>query len=109
MSVKFSANYFDEIKILLFAEKTLSDITKLEVVGQMPMLNYCNGFVFASSVIQRDDRPDDVVYLNYFYYTKSEKIESSKWNGHAVEVHDATGVKLFEEITTKIKVINFGK
>lgn len=101
--VKFSFNYFHEIKILLLAEKSLEDITKLEVVSQMPMLCYCNGLVFTYAISEKDDRPDEVVFFNYFYYCKSEKIKESKWNGHSVEVHDASNISLFEIITQKVQ------
>lgn len=103
MTVEFSANYFKEIKILLLAEKSFSDITKAEVVEPMPVLYYCNSYIFSCEIEQKDDRPDDVIYLNYFYYCKSEKIDSSKWNGHSVEVHDVSNVPLFEVITRKFQ------
>jgi hypothetical protein len=104
--IKISANYFTEIKILLLAEKSLEDITKLEVVSSMPMLWYCNGLIFTYAVLERDDRPDEVVYVTHFYWCKSEIKKESKWEGHSVVIHDSSNVPLFEVITQRLQEKN---
>ncbi|KFM21365.1 hypothetical protein AAA799B03_01097 [Marine Group I thaumarchaeote SCGC AAA799-B03] len=102
--MKFSANYFSEIKIQSLAELDVTRITKQEATDKEPVLSWCNGLLFNYSFSEKNpEESDGIIRFDYFYFAKSEKIESSKWNGHAVEVHDFSGIPLFEEITKKIK------
>lgn len=102
--MKFSANYFDEIKIQSLAELDVTRITKQEATDKEPVLAWSNGLLFNYLISEKNPEESvGIIRFDYFYYTKSQKIDSSKWNGHSVEVHDFTGVPLFEEITKKIQ------
>jgi hypothetical protein len=105
--IKFVANYFTEIKIESLAELDVQRITKQEATDQEPVLSWCNGLLFNYLFSEKNpEESDKIIRFDYFFYAKSENIEESKWNGHSVEVHDLTGVPLFEYITKKVQERN---
>ena len=108
--MKISANYFTEIKIQSLAELDIVRITKQEVTDKEPFLVYCNGLIFNYSFAEKNpEEPDTLIRFDYFYYAKSEKITVSTFNNFSIEVHDFSGIPLFEEITKKILEKDFGK
>jgi hypothetical protein len=103
-SVKFSMNYFTEIKITSLAELDVLRITKQEATDREPILSWCNGLIFNHVFAEKNpEESDQIIRFEYFYYAKSPKVESSSWNSYKVEVHDLTNVPLFEVITQKLQ------
>jgi hypothetical protein len=102
--MKFSANYFREIKIESLAELDIQRITKQEIIDKEPVLSWCNGMLFNYAFAEKiPEEKDTLIRFDYFFYAKCEKIEQSIWHGYTVEVHDLTGVPLFEFITKKVQ------
>lgn len=103
-SVKLIANNFKEIRIKMLAELDIQRITKQEATDKEPILAWCNGLLFNYMFAEKNpEESDEIIHLEHFYYAKSDKIESSIWNGYTVEVHDLTGVALFEFLTIKLQ------
>jgi hypothetical protein len=102
--IKMIVNNFKEIRIKLFAELDIQRITKQELNEEKSVLCYSNGLIFNYLFSETNpEDSDEIIRFEYFYYTKSEKIDSSRWNGYTVEVHDLTNVPLFEFITKNIQ------
>ena len=102
--IKLIGNNFKEIRIKLFVELDIQRITKQELNEEKPVLCWANGILFNYLFSETNpEELDSTIRFEYFYYAKSEKIDSSRWNNFSVEVHDLSGVALFEYITTKIQ------
>lgn len=103
-SVKLIANNFKEIRIKLLAELDIQRITKQEATDKEPILCWCNGLLFNYFFAEKNlEESDSIIRFEHFYYAKSDKIESSTWNGYTIEVHDLSGVGLFEFLTQKLQ------
>mgnify|MGYP000067043483 FL=1 len=103
-SVKLVANNFKEIRIKLLAELDTQRITKQEATDKEPILNWCNGLIFNHIFAEKNpEESDEIIRFESFFYAKCEKIDSSTWNGYTVEVHDLSGVALFEFLTQKLQ------
>jgi len=103
-TVKLIVNNFKEIRIKLFAELDVLRITKMELTEEKPVICFCNDLIFNYLFSETNpEELDSIVRFEYFYYAKSKKIDSSRWNGYTVEIHDLSGVALFEYITKNIQ------
>ena len=103
-TVKLIANNFKAIRIKLLAELDVQRITKQEAIDKEPILCWCNGLLFNYVFAEKNpEETDEIIRFENFYYAKSPKIDSSTWNGYTVEVHDLTGVALFEYLTQKLQ------
>ena len=103
-TVKLIANNFNEIRIKLLAELDVQRITKQEATDKEPIIAWCNGLIFNYIFAEKNpEETDEIIRFEHFYYAKCKKIESSTWNGYTVEVHDLTGVALFEYLTQKLQ------
>ena len=102
--MKISANYFTEIKIQSLAQLDVQRITKQEATDKEPVLSWCNGLLFNYSFAEKNpEEPDTLIRFDYFYFAKCEKITTSIWNGYTIEVHDFSGVPLFENIAKYVQ------
>ena len=80
-------------------------MTKLQTVRELPLI-WCNGLLLFVEDYESKDiikkQTEGILYLQSFVYTKSKKIQESKWNGYSVEVLDFTGYSIYEDLTKSI-------
>lgn len=107
--MKVAINNITEIHISHCHKTSIENLTKSEAVTQQPILFWCKGYLYSLSGFENDEltvkKTKGIWYIDSLTYSKSEKIQQSKWNGFSVEVIDSTGdpiiEKLFESLEDK--------
>ena len=100
--MKVITNQINEIHISHFQKTSLENLTKSETITQQPILFWCKGYVFSLSCFESEEltvkKTKGTWYIDSLVYSKSEKINQSKFNGFSVEVIDQTGDQTLERL-----------
>lgn len=76
-------------------------MTKFQALKEQPLL-WCNGFLFFIEDYEDKEiikqQTEGILHLQSLVYTKSKKINESKWNGMSIEVLDFTGFSIYEDL-----------
>ena len=90
------------VEIIISGKTTLNNLIKMQANKEFQELFYCDGVIF--SFEYAEERFDEgTLFLDSFYYTDSEKVDSVKFRGFEIDVIDYTGIEVFVNIVKELK------